>query len=74
MNLPTGRNKHECLSVRANTLRHTYVPNRQSPGNEFLKNRRDNSWIWTMSFIDDFTDEHSSRALLFTSIEIAGVF
>jgi hypothetical protein len=72
MKLPTGTNKHECLSVRANTLRHLSMPNQQFPENEFPENRRDISWICTMSFVEDFTLEHSSRGLLFTSTEIAG--
>ena len=73
MSIHRTYDKHDCLSARPDTPRHPYRTVRHLSRVD-TESRLRATWIGKVSFIEDFTLEHSIHGLRVTSIEVTSLF
>ena len=74
MSLPKKRVVKSRLSPSRNKSRHSFRPVGQAGRANSSGIEPDGPWAGRLTFVEDFTLEHSLHRLYLTSIEIAGIF
>lgn len=65
---------NKCLPVSRKQSRTSFRPAGQAHRASLSENKPDIPWVGKMTFVEDFTGEHSLPGLQLTSIEISGSF
>lgn len=74
MSTPKNRDTLDRPSARPDTCRNPFGPTQRLPEADYSEHNLTKLWIGRVSFVEDFTLEHSICGLHMTSIEITSAF